>query len=304
MPLYVYLAASAITASIGLAWWGLSGPRTRDAVQENLGHGLDLRNDYRDIQLSRSGVERFVEPVTRVLERGIRRLMPSGVIGATTRRVELAGLREKWPVERLMAAKLGGTSLVILLGAVRVAGGNLDGPTLVAIALLTVAAYLTPDAVISRLASRRQRRLQVELSDSIDQITMSVEAGLGIDAALARAARSRHGIVGHELTRVLQDIQVGLSRDQALDRLLERTDVADLRHVVLGLRQAELYGIPIADFLRVQAAELRDKRRALAEERAMKIPVKVVFPLVFCILPALFIVVLGPAALQIADQLG
>ena len=144
----------------------------------------------------------------------------------------------------------------------------------------------------------------MELSDSIDQITMSVEAGLGIDAALARAARSRHGIFGFELTRVLQDIQVGLSRDEALDRLLQRSEVADLRHVVLALRQAELYGLPIADILRVQAAELREKRRARAEEQAMKIPVKVVFPLVFCILPALFIVVLGPAVLQIVDQLG
>jgi tight adherence protein C len=102
--------------------------------------------------------------------------------------------------------------------------------------------------------------------------------------------------------RVLQDIQIGLSRDAALDRLLLRTDVADLRHVVLAIRQSERYGLPIANILRIQASELREKRRARAEERAMQIPVKIVFPLVFCILPALFVVVLGPAALQIRDQ--
>ena len=303
MPLYVYLAALAITASVGLAWWGLSGPRTNGVVHDNLGQGLDLRTDYRQIQLGRSGYERFVEPVVRTFGDRGRRLTPSGLISATARRVELAGLTESWPVERVMAAKFGGLLIVALLGAVRLVTGAVDGPILVIIVLLALTAYLIPDAVLSRLASRRQRRLEVELSDSIDQITMSVEAGLGIDAALARAARSRHGIFGFELTRVLQDIQVGLSRDEALDRLLQRSEVADLRHVVLALRQAELYGLPIADILRVQAAELREKRRARAEEQAMKIPVKVVFPLVFCILPALFIVVLGPAVLQIVDQL-
>ena len=135
----------------------------------------------------------------------------------------------------------------------------------------------------------------------IDQITVSVESGLGFDSAMARAARAGTGVFAEELRRVMQDMQVGLSREAAFDRLLGRTDVADLRHVVLAIRQSDRYGLPLADTLAVQAEELRDKRRARAEERAMKIPVKIVFPLVFCILPALFVVVLGPAFLKIND---
>lgn len=304
MPVYVYLAALAITGSIGLLWWGFSGPGPDDDVHENLAHGLEVGSDFRQQQLSKSFNERLLRPVVDVLgERG-RRLTPAGAIAATSRRVELAGLTQSWPVERVLAAKIGLLALVVVGSLVRIVTTPVDGPVLVAIVLLAVAAYVAPDAIMARMAAERQRKLEVELSDTIDQITLSVEAGLGIDAALARAARRGHGVFGAELMRVLQDIQVGLSRDQALDRLMERTDVADLRHVVLSIRQAELYGLPVANILRVQAAELREKRRARAEERAMKIPVKVVFPLVFCILPALFIVVLGPAALQISDGLG
>ncbi len=134
-------------------------------------------------------------------------------------------------------------------------------------------------------------------------MTVGVEAGLGFDAAMAHAARNGRGLFAAELMRTLQDIQIGLSRDAALDRLLARTDVADLRHVVFAIRQSERYGLPIANILRVQSAELREKRGAKAEERAMRIPVKIVFPLVFCILPSLFIVVLGPATLTISEHL-
>jgi tight adherence protein C len=202
----------------------------------------------------------------------------------------------------LLAAKVGLLVLAVIAGAVRLATTDVNRGTIGQVVLLAVVAYIAPDAMLSRKASERQALIERELPDVIDQITVSVEAGLGFDAALARAARTGHGTFAAELMRVLQDIQVGLSRDAALDRLLQRTDVSDLRHVVLAIRQSERYGLPIASILRIQSSELREKRRAKAEEKAMQIPVKIVFPLVFCILPALFVVVLGPAALQIRDN--
>jgi tight adherence protein C len=302
MPFYVYLGALSIAGSVILLWWGFSGPTTARVVRDNLAQGTDLRADYREMDLSRSLNERLFQPIVRVLGRRGRRLTTGGVVDATNRRIQLAGLADSWSVERVLAAKVGLLSLAIVVGVLRVTTTDVSRIVIGEIILLAVAAYLAPDAIMSRKAAERQAQIERELPDTIDQITVSVEAGLGFDAALARAARTGRGVFAAELMRVLQDIQVGLSRDAALDRLLLRTDVADLRHVVLAIRQSERYGLPIANILRIQASELREKRRARAEERAMQIPVKIVFPLVFCILPALFVVVLGPAALQIQDQ--
>ena len=130
-------------------------------------------------------------------------------------------------------------------------------------------------------------------------MTIAVEAGLGFDAAMAKAGRNGKGPLAEELVRTLQDIQFGQSRRQAYESLAGRTDVVDLRRFVRAVIQADRYGVAIADVLRTQAAEMRMKRRQRAEEKAMQIPVKVIFPLMLCILPVLFIVLLGPAVMDI-----
>ncbi len=130
-------------------------------------------------------------------------------------------------------------------------------------------------------------------------MVIAVEAGLGFEAAMANAARNGRGPLAEELVRTLQDIQVGQPRRQAYEALAARNDVRDLRRFIAAINQADVYGIAIGDVLRTQAAETRLKRRQRAEEKAMQVPVKVVFPLMFCILPVLFIVVLGPAVQDI-----
>ena len=130
-------------------------------------------------------------------------------------------------------------------------------------------------------------------------MTIAVEAGLSFDSAMTRAARNGKGALAEELIRTMQNIQVGQSRRVAFEALAERTGVPDLRKFVRAIIQADMYGIPVADVLGTQAAEIRMKRRQRAEEKAMQIPVKVVFPLMLCILPVLFIVLLGPAAMDI-----
>ena len=130
-------------------------------------------------------------------------------------------------------------------------------------------------------------------------MTIAVEAGLSFDSAMARAAKNGAGPLAEELARTLQDMQVGRTRRQAYTAMAERVDVPDLRRFVRSVIQADAFGVPVAGVLRMQASEMRLKRRQYAEEKAMQIPVKVVFPLMLCILPVLFIVLLGPAAMDI-----
>ena len=238
-------------------------------------------------------------PAIAALARGARRLTPAGRVDALERRILLAGAPASMPLERALALKLllGLTGLA--LGALRFAAAP-SGQNFVVGCLLVVIAYRLPDLVLSIRADKRQKAIRRELPDTLDQITISVEAGLGFEAAVARAARSGRGPLAEELIRVLQDIQAGLGRPVALRSLLDRTDVPELKQFIGALLQAESYGIPVAQILRTQAAELRVKRRQRAEERAMKLPVKLIFPLVFCFLPGIIIVTVAPAAIQLS----
>ena len=208
----------------------------------------------------------------------------------------------RWPVERVLAAKLVLGAVGVLLGLFQIASGFSGNNVFVALVVVALG-YFGPDLVLWGRAQERQKKIQKGLADTLDQLTISVEAGLGFEAALAQAARSGRGPLAEEFAHTLQDIQIGMARGQAFAGLVERTDCADLRHFVVALKQAEEYGVPIAQVLRVQAKEMRQKRSQSAEERAMKIPVKIIFPVIFCILPALFVVIIGPAALRIADNL-
>jgi len=140
--------------------------------------------------------------------------------------------------------------------------------------------------------------------DVIDQLAVLVRAGLGIDAALQRCAQSDPGPLGRELSRVVQELRLGSTRQQALTDLVERSGVRDLGAVVTALAQAEELGVPVSDTLRLQADEVRVRRRQRAAEHAMKLPVKILLPLVVCIFPVLLIVLLGPAVMTIVEELG
>jgi tight adherence protein C len=189
-----------------------------------------------------------------------------------------------------------------LLGFFALSGSS-DLQRYALIALFTVTGFFIPDAIVARRGRLRQERIEREMPDSLDQLTMSVEAGLGFEAALTRTAQAGQGPLAEELNRTLREIQLGIPRDQALRQMADRTDVSDLNSFVLSVVQSEKYGIGIGKVLRVQAEEVRDKRRQRAEEKALKIPVLMIFPLAFCIFPTIFIVILGPAAIRIFRDL-
>ena len=164
---------------------------------------------------------------------------------------------------------------------------------------VAVLGYFVPDLLLRSRGRGRQDALQLELPDILDQMLISVEAGLGFESAMAKAAAKGKRPMAVELGGTLQDMQMGQSRREAYQDMAGRSSVADLRSFVRAVVQADTYGIGIAKLLRVQAAEMRLKQHQRAEERAMKLPVKILFPLLFCILPVLFIVILALAVLNI-----
>jgi tight adherence protein C len=228
-----------------------------------------------------------------------RRLTPGGSLRRLDRLLSRAGRPAAWPLERLLVAKLVLPVLVAALSLYyisRAAPGPL--PVLIGV-VATVTSYFLPELLLHSRGQERSNKIALELPDTLDQMTIAVEAGLGFDSAMARAGKNGKGPLAEEMVRTLQDIQVGQSRRQAYDSLGTRTAVPDLRKFVRAIVQADKYGIAVADVLRTQAAEMRMKRRQRAEQKAMQIPVKVIFPLMLCILPVLFIVLLGPAVLDI-----
>jgi len=300
VPLPIVFAAVAVTLSAALLWWSFAG--SRQAVSRagtNLMQGLKGPTDLRAIMLTTSAGDRALLPLVQGIANLVRRVLPAGQLAALDTKIALAGRPAEWPLERVLAAK-------VMLGVAGLVIGGLSvssNPGLRSVGFAAAAAGLGlfgPDMVLARRSRERQGRIQRALPDTLDQITICVEAGLGFEAAMAKSGSNGDGPLAEELVRTLQEMQLGATRGQALRALLDRTDAPDLRRFVLALVQAESYGLPIADVLRTQAAELRVKRRQRAEEHAMKIPVKVIFPLVLCILPTLMIAVLGPAGIRMS----
>lgn len=301
MPPLVIAAAAAISLSVALLVWSLLGLRgnLRSVVTTNLQRG-DL-TDLREITLSRPTRERALQPLMGRMAGAVRRITPSGSLAALERKLMLAGRPTNWPLERVLATKLMLGGVGVLMVVLRVLADS--SPTVV-IAMIVVAflLYFTPDIVLSARATERQREILTALPDSLDQMTICMEAGLGFEAAMARASQTNSGPLAQELTRTLQEMQVGVARRSALRGLADRNTVTDLRHFVTAVLQSEQYGVPISDVLRSQATELRVKRRQRAEEAARKLPLKLLFPLVLFIMPPLFIILAGPAALQFTES--
>ncbi|TDW66649.1 type II secretion system F family protein [Kribbella pratensis] len=225
------------------------------------------------------------------------RLSPSGISATLQRRLDLAGNPSAWTPDRVLAAK--GLGLFILGGLGGLYGLRTIGLLIVGAAVAATAGFFLPDMLLYNAGIKRQEKIQKALPDALDMLTVCVEAGLGFDAALAQVARNTTGPLAAELSRVLQEVQIGKSRSQALRALTERTTVPELRSFVSALVQAGELGITIADVLREQAKEMRLRRRQRAEEKAQKVPVKILFPLVFCLFPSMFIVIIGPGVISI-----
>lgn len=246
---------------------------------------------------------RVTKPIQHWASRVARTLTGATWSANTSKRLERAGNPVGWDPERILAAKtLAALGLASLVGGLLAVTGRGLQALFWGVAF-GVLGFFLPDLLMINKAQHRSDQIRKALPDSIDLLTISVESGLAFDAALAQVSRNSDGPLAQEFTRVLKEIQIGSGRSDALRALSERTDVDDLRIFLNSMIQAEKLGIPIADVLRVQAAEMRLKRSQRVEEQAMKLPVKIIFPLILCIMPAMFLVILGPAVINIYEAI-
>ncbi|MGJ6981263.1 type II secretion system F family protein [Aestuariimicrobium soli] len=286
--IYVAVAAFALGTTIVLTLLFAGPDPVRARAVSNLGRGSETPIASTRRTQGNLGFARFIDTPKRrnALELALAR----------------AGFPGGWTVDQLLSIKVLASLFFGVLTVVSwVAGGK---PLLVIMLLvLTVLGYFLPDLLLYNTFLKRREAIDLALPDTLDQMTIAVQAGLGFDAAMVRVARSGRSVLARELVRTLQDIQVGQSRRNAYEDLARRTGSAPLRRFTRTVIQAEAYGIPLAAVLTSQADEMRVMRRQLAEKKAMEIPVKVVFPLIICILPVIFLVILGPAVINIIGTL-
>ena len=262
--------------------------------------GVNLREQ----ELSKNFGQRVLVPVVGTAGRVARRVTPLDTRDRVAKRLQLAGGMTGWDAERVLAFKVIGAVCGVAGGfAAATAFALAPFISIVAIALLAFVGFVLPDSMLNRKVEERQKEILKTLSDTLDLLTISVEAGLSLNAAIAQVVQNVPGVLSAEFARMLQEIQLGVPRSEAFRHLADRTDVDELNGFALAMIQADVFGVSIASVLRTQAIQLRIKRRQAAEAKAQQTPVKIVFPLVLCILPALFVVIIGPGAIQITTQL-
>ena len=246
--------------------------------------------------------ERVVAPAVERLAALALRLNPKASAEAIGRRLIAAGLSQRISTSQFLAVKAA-------LAVAGVVAGIAFGSTVAAIAvvfltpLLATVGFICPDVILTFRIRERRERIRSELPDALDLLAVSVEAGLGLDGAIAKLTEHMEGALVDEFALTLGEMRIGEARPEALKKLAERVPAPEVSAFVRSVVQAEQLGISLGRILRVQAADSRLRRQAAAEERAMKAPIKMLFPTALFIFPAMFVVILGPALLNITSAL-
>ncbi len=298
----VFLAVAGATAVAV----GLTRARPAGDVGKYL-HDLDENVTFTD-EFQRKLQEPFLLRVVRPLGSGIAasvgRLTPRNYLDQTHRKLLLAGLSGSMRAEEFVVGQLAATAACTLGALIFVAVGS-PSPrvALLALILAPLVGILLPASWLARKLRERQAAILKDLPDTLDLLAISVEAGMGFEGALAIVCQHFTSPLAEEFARTLHEMELGLPRRDAFQNLKRRTEVPELSNLVLALLQADALGIPIGRVLKTQASEMRMKRRMWAREKAAKLPVKMLFPLVLFVFPAIMIVILGPAASGISQAL-
>ena len=259
--------------------------------------------NLREETLKENFGSRVVVPIVSRAGKLARRVTPLDARDRIEKKLLLAGSPVGWDAERVLAFKIIGAVAGFILSIVLFQIISLS-PFLqiVVTALLTFVGFIVPDSILNGRVEDRKKEILRTLSDTLDLLTISVEAGLSLNAAIAMVVRNVPGVLSSEFARMLQEIQLGVPRSDAFRHLSERTDVDELNAFALAMVQADVFGVSISSVLRTQAAQMRIKRRQAIEAKAAQTPVKIVFPLIICVLPSLFVVIVGPGAIQIFNS--
>jgi len=294
-----------IAAAVGaLAYVVASTSIEKADVRESLRRleGYQIQ-DVRDQEMLAPMSERVVAPLLEGLSGVARRFTPAGYGEKVAQKLIHAGNPPNLNVDKILVMKLMGLVSIVVWFPLFI---MLQFSGLILFVCATVAwgiAFLYPDVLLNRKVEDRQKEISRKLPDILDLLVISVEAGLGFEQALDRTCTAVPGALSDEFRRMLHEIRIGATRADALRAMADRSDVPDLRSFILAMLQADTFGVSISRLLRSQADEMRIKRRLSAQEKAQKAPVKMLFPLVFCIFPSIFVVILGPAMINISRAL-
>lgn len=299
------IALPLIALAVGGAVWAvLASADEKATVRASLRQleGYEVDN-VRDQELLKPVSERTVQPVMERLTELGQRFTPDGYSDKVRARLVASGNTSPDAVDRFIAIKVVAVALVpvmviLVFGVIGMSG--MMG--LMVAGLLGLVLVMGPDSILNRRVEERKYEIKRKLPDVLDLLVISVEAGLGFEQALDRTVGSVPGPLTQEFARMLGEVRAGASRAQAMRAMEKRTDVPELRSFVLAILQADTFGVSIGRVLRAQADEMRIKRRQMAQEKAQKAPVKMMIPMVFCVFPALFVVVIGPAIINIMES--
>ncbi|MBM2620256.1 type II secretion system F family protein [Actinoplanes sp. LDG1-06] len=296
-PLLIAVATLAAVLSVAFVAAAATIPPSRRQRMLRILHSFDRsRNAPRAVQQPLGG--RLRPPVVWAIQRAGNLVTPAPVRNRISRHLDYAGNPKDWPLDRVIRGRMVGGVVLAVFGYVIGQGVALKW-ALPATALGLLAGLHIPDLLVYNAGTKRQQEIMLSLPDVLDAMVIGVESGLGLDAAMAQVAQLLRGPMPDEINRVLQEMRLGVSRTAALRALTRRTTVRDLKTLTTALVQAGELGISMAGILREHAADQRIRRRQRAEEQAQKVTVKLLFPVLFCLFPVIFIVVMGPAAIKI-----
>ena len=300
------VVAAVAAAAVVLIVFGLAGSSPVDPVQARLTQlGTMTAKNLEELELQQPFFDRTIKPLAAKLSGSVARITSSNFTERTEKRLALAGnpgemRTPDWLGIKAIAAATGAGLMFVIFGLVL---GDITQGIIFAVLGVGIG-YIVPEFWLSGRVKKRQKLILMQIPDALDLLTISVRAGLGFDAALGKVVEKMKGPLVDEFRRALAEVRVGKARRDALRDIVTRTEVQPLTNFIGAIVQAEQLGVSISKVLQVQSEQLRIERRQRAEEMAAKAPIKMLFPLVGCIFPALFIVILGPALILIMGNLG
>jgi tight adherence protein C len=248
-------------------------------------------------------IEKNFAPLIKKSLAVVRKILPANLTESVRVRVELAGIQDTLRLDIFLAIKFFLPFVLLFTWIFMILFLEVSPLVRIGVALLVPLTYMLPDYYLKRKISKKQEDVRKSLPNALDLLTISVEAGLGFDQALYKVSSNCKGALGEEFKRTLKEMEIGVARKDALRNLSKRTDVPELNTFIFSIIQADIFGISIGKVLRIQAGEMRVKRKQAAEEKGMKAPVKLIFPTILFLFPALMVIILGPAAINIMNTL-
>jgi tight adherence protein C len=300
------IVAAVAAIAVLLIAFGVAGAREEDPLKARLSQlGQMTAKDLQELELQQPFFDRTIKPLAARLSGAVSRVTSSSFTERTEKRLMMAGNPGDMKVADWLGIKaigtlVGGGILFLLFG---VLGGNIGTGILLGLVGLGIG-YIGPEFWLGGRVKARQKAILLQIPDALDLLTISVRAGLGFDAALGKVVEKLKGPLVDEFRRALAEVRVGKARREALRDIVPRTEVQPLTNFIGAIIQAEQLGVSISKVLQVQSEQLRIERRQRAEEQAAQAPIKMLFPLVGCIFPSLFAVILGPALILIMQNLG